>query len=107
MANNCNFRNQIYYLYDFHAQCENILRYGIIIINKYIKYVNLKLNKYFTKEEQIQLRLDNFDLNLMNIFAYNDLPERISFDGIDKEKLFKFFDEICYQTPAYIELQDI
>lgn len=98
------FRNQIYYLYDLHNQCFYVMKYSEKIINKYIKYVNIKLNQYFTKEEQIQLKLYNFDINLMHEFAFTNIPEGISFDNIDKIKLFKFFDDVCNPLVDEIEL---
>lgn len=89
-------RNQIYYLYDLHYKCEVVIKYDYATINKFIKFVKLKFDKYFTKEEQIQLKLYDFNYNLLYIIAYYDLPENISFDNIDDIKLFNFFNEVCY-----------
>lgn len=87
------FRNPIYYLYDFHKTCRYICKYGEN--DKYINFVNKMLCKYFTKEEQKQLKLNDFDDNLLQQISYDDLPENISFDGIDKNILYEFFDKIC------------
>lgn len=47
-------------------------------------------------KEQMRLKLYNFDEKLMfNISNYN-LPENISFDGIDKNNLYNFFDKISF-----------
>lgn len=44
----------------------------------------------------MRLKLYNFDEKLMfNISNYN-LPENISFDGIDKNNLYNFFDKISF-----------
>lgn len=89
------FRNNIYYLYDLHKTCEYICRYGETDIDKYINFVNKMLCIYFTYEQQKQLKLNDFDKKLLEQIAYQDLPENISFDGIDENKLYYFFDKIC------------
>jgi len=53
--------DQIYYLLDFHKKCIRIITYDETIIDKYCIYVNLQLNRFFTKEEQEQLKMSNFE----------------------------------------------
>jgi hypothetical protein len=90
-------RNEIYYLCDLQYQCARMSRYGYKDIKNFIEFVNCKLNEYFTVDEQMRLKLYKFDENLLyNISNYN-LPENISFDGINKNNLCKFFDEISYE----------
>ena len=89
-------RNQIYYLFDLHCKCNLIIKYGDDIINKYIEFVKLKLDQCFTKKEQIQLKLNDFNYNLLSKIADCNLPENISFDNIDDIKLFNFFDKVSY-----------
>ena len=95
MANQ--MRNEIYYLCDLQYQCARMATYSNSDIEEYIKFVNSKLNEYFTVEEQIRLKLYNFDENLLLDIANYNLPENISFDGIDKNKLCNFFDEITFE----------
>ena len=87
--------NNIYYLLYFHKKCNNIIQYGDNIIKKYCDYVNLKLNKYFSQEQQIQLKLYNFNQDLLYKFAFEDV-EDITFDNLNKEILYNFFDEISF-----------
>lgn len=89
--------NEIYYLCDLQYQCARMIRYGDKDIKNFIEFVNCKLNEYFTVEEQMRLKLYNFDKNLLYNIANYNLPENISFDGIDKNNLSKFFDEICFE----------
>ncbi len=84
-------RDKIYYLLDFHKKCINVVNYDDII-NKYCNYVNTQLNKYFSIEQQLQLKLHNFNYNLLNKIAF----ENISFDNLDEELLCIFFDEISF-----------
>ncbi len=86
-------RNKIYYLLDFHIKCTSVARYGNEIINNYCNYVNSLLHKYFNVNEQIQLKLNNFDINKLYKFAY-DTVEDISFDNIDENTLYIFFEDI-------------
>lgn len=88
-------RNNIYYLLDFHKKCIQIIGYGDFIINKYCEYVNLLLDDYLTDNEQKQLKLHNFNYDLIYKFAFGDVDD-ISFDGIDKNKLDDFFDKISF-----------
>lgn len=88
-------RNKIYYLLDFHKQCNYVIRYRDNTITKYCNYVNLKLDEYFSKEQQIQLKLHNFNHELLYKFAFEDI-EDISFDDLNEEILCKFFDEISF-----------
>ena len=82
--------NQIYYLLDFHKKCVSIIRYGDDIIDKYCVYVNLQLDKYFTDEQQIQLKLKNFNRDLLDKFAYGDV-ENISFIDLDEIEKQDFY----------------
>jgi hypothetical protein len=86
-------RNKIYYLLVFHIKCTSVARYGNEIINNYCNYVNSLLHKYFNVNEQIQLKLNNFDINKLYKFAY-DTVEDISFDNIDENTLYIFFEDI-------------
>lgn len=92
-----NFRNKIYYLYDLHKSCQYIIQQCDDIILKYIKYVNYNLKKYFTELQQKQLELYNFNYDLLYKIAYQDLPHNISFDTIEDNILYKFFDLICIE----------
>jgi hypothetical protein len=92
--------NELYYLLEFHKECERICRHGEMYQNKYIQYVNKLLNKYFTLEEQIQLKLFNFDDKLLHKFAYSHVYG-ITFDNINKDNLRVFFNMVCY---TYVEL---
>ena len=87
--------NEIYYLLEFHKKCCRISIYSDTIINNYCKFVNLILNDNFTIQEQKQLKLYEFNPELLNKFAYYDV-ENIKFDNLDKCKLSKLFDDICY-----------
>ena len=69
--------------------------YGDKIINNYCKFVNNVLNEYFTIQEQKQLKLYEFNPELLHKLAYYDV-EDITFDNLDKINLFKLFDKICY-----------
>jgi hypothetical protein len=90
--------SQLYYLLDLHLSCENSLKYGDKYINKYIEHINISLNKYFSDKEQKQLKLYNFNYNLMYDIAIGNLPENISFENINPIKLHNFFDSlICIE----------
>lgn len=87
--------NEIYYLLEFHKKCFSISSYGDNIINNYCKFVNNILNEHFTTQEQKQLKLYEFNPQLLYKFAYDDV-ENITFDNLDKNNLFKIFNKICY-----------
>jgi hypothetical protein len=87
--------NKIYYLLNFHKKCNYIIVYGDKIIKKYCEYVNLLLGKYFSVEEQKQLKLYNFNYDLLYKFAFGDV-EDISFDNINEDILCDFFDKISF-----------
>ena len=87
--------NEIYYLLEFHKKCCSIIDYGDNIINKYCSFVNFILDKNFTLQEQIQLKLNNFNYELLYKFAYSNVDD-ITFNNIDKIKLAELFDKICY-----------
>jgi len=93
-------RSQIYYLLDFHKKCERIITYGIEIIEDYCIYVNFQLNRWFSIEEQKQLKMFEFDKDKLYEFAYGDVDD-ISFDGLDNNNLFVLFDLI-----SFVDLQD-
>ena len=88
-------RNKIYYLLDFHNKCNQIINYGDTIINKYCNYINLLLNKYFSQEEQKQLKMYDFNHELLYKFAFEDVDD-ISFDDLNEDKLCDFFDKISF-----------
>jgi hypothetical protein len=87
--------NQIYYLLEFHKKCCRISTYGDTIISNYCSFVNKLLNENFEYEEQKQLRMVNFNSELLCKFAFEDV-DGITFDNLDEIKLSKLFDEICY-----------
>ena len=87
--------DQIYYLLDFHKKCIRIITYDETIIDKYCIYVNLQLNRFFTKDEQEQLKMLNFDKDKLYEFAYSDV-KGISFDGLNKKDLYDLFDLISF-----------
>lgn len=55
--------------------------------------MNSLLQQYFNVNEQIQLKLNNFDTNKLYEFAY-DTVEDITFDNIDENTLYMFFKDI-------------
>jgi hypothetical protein len=83
-------RNNIYYLLDFHKKCEDIAKHGDEIIDKYCKYVNMLLNKYFSEDQQRQ-----FCYKDVYSFAYEDVYG-ISFDNIGPQLLSEFFDKVSF-----------
>lgn len=87
--------NEIYYLLEFHKKCVRISSYGDNVINNYCKFVNNLLNEHFTIQEQKQLKLYEFNPQLLYKIAYYDV-EDITFDNLDKNNLFKLFNKICY-----------
>lgn len=98
-------RNQIYYLLDFHKQCQIIIQNSEEIVDKYCEYINLLLNKYFTDEEQMQLKLKNFDSDKLYQFAYTGV-ENISFDNINPIILEDFFNKISFINLKYFSRDD-
>lgn len=88
-------RNKIYYLLDFHKKCCEVNNHGEQLINKYCDYVNSMLDKYFSIDQQIQLKLRNFNSELLYKFSFDEVDD-ISFDGLDDEKLDDFFDKISF-----------
>ena len=99
-------RNQIYYLLDFHNQCQIIIQNSEELTDKYCKYINLLLNEYFTEEEQMQLKLKNFDSNKLYEFAYTGGIENISFDNINPIILEDFFHKISVIDLKYFLRDD-
>ncbi len=89
-------RNNIFYLLDFHLKCSEFANYGDNVIQAFCKHVNNELNKFFSKEEQEQIKMHNFDLNKLIMFSNGNLDEEISFNGLDKEKLCQLFDNISF-----------
>jgi hypothetical protein len=87
--------NEIYYLLEFHKKCCRIACYGDTIISNYCNFVNTILNDNFTIQEQKQLKLYNFNSDLLYKFAYDDVND-ITFNDLDKDKLFTLFEKICY-----------
>ena len=88
-------RNKIYYLLDFHMKCLNVIGYGDDTIEKYCKYVNSLLDTFFSSEQQIQLKMNNFNYELLYKFAFEDVDD-ISFDNLDENILCDFFDKISF-----------
>lgn len=88
-------RNNIYYLCDLQLSIAYISTYGDKYIKTYITLVNILSSKYFNLQEQKQLKMDNFDTEKFNSFAYGNLPDDISFDNLDKQKLNDYFEKIC------------
>lgn len=88
-------RDKIYYLMDFHKKCTQIMMYGDELSNRYCDFVNAELNKHFSVEEQKQLKLHNFNYDIIYEFAFGDV-DGISFDGLDDVKLFLLFDQISF-----------
>jgi hypothetical protein len=85
--------NNIYYLLDFYKKCSIIINYDEKTINNYCKYVQSLLDTYFNINEQKQLRLYNFNHDLMYKFVYQEIDD-ILFDNLDELKLHDFFDKI-------------
>lgn len=96
-------RNKIYYLCDFHLSCEYISRYGEKHIKSYIAEVVILLNTYFNPQEQKQLKMDYFNREKFNSIAEGNLPDDISFDGLDEQKLNDFFDKISVMDISNLE----
>lgn len=96
-------RNKIYYLCDFHLSCEYISRYSEKHIKLYIAEVVILLNTYFNLQEQKQLKMDYFDGEKFNSIAEGNLPDDISFDGLDEQKLNDFFDKISIMDISDLE----
>lgn len=88
-------RNQIYYLCDLQLSSAYISTFGDKYIKLYINHVNILTSKYFNFQEQKQLKMDNFDEEKFYSFAYGNLPDDISFDNLDKQKLNDYFEKIC------------
>lgn len=88
-------RNKIYYLLDFHLNCQRFENYSEKITEDFCKYVNNELNKFFSEEEQKQLGMFNFDYIKLRMFSHGYL-HKISFDGLDEEKLCQLFHNISY-----------
>lgn len=87
--------NEIYYLLEFYKKCVRISSYGDKVINNYCKFVNNVLNEHFTIQEQKQLKLYEFNPQLLYNLAYYDV-EDITFDNLDKNNLSNLFNKICY-----------
>jgi hypothetical protein len=93
--------NQIYYLLDFHKKCVRIITYDIHTIEEYCKYVNFQLNRWFSIEEQKQLKMDNFDKDKLHQFAYEDV-DNISFDGLNITYL-----DYLFHLISFVDLDDL
>lgn len=52
-------RNQIYYLYYLYSKCSVVIKYDDTDINKFIKFVKLKLklDEYFTKKRTKTIKI--------------------------------------------------
>lgn len=96
-------RNKIYYLLDLHLSCEYISKYSDKYVDIYIQNVNMLLNTYFNVDEQKQLKLSNFDLKIFNDIVCGNMPENISFDGLNEQKLNDFFEKICIMNIKNLE----
>ena len=92
---------EIYYLLDFHKKCVQVIKYSDKIIDDYCNYINKRLEENFTVQEQKQLKLFGFDKEQLYNFAYYDV-ENITFDNLDKNKLFKLFNDV-----SFVDLDDL
>jgi len=88
-------RNNIYYLLDFYKKCTQIVKYGDSVIKKFCHYINIQLNKYFSMEQQVQLKFHNFNCDTLNKFVFEDIDD-ISFVNINQDTLGNFFDEVSF-----------
>ncbi len=98
--------NLIYYFHYFHKSCLYFIRYGDETVSKYINFVNKNLQKYFTEDEKIQLKLIDFNYDLMYKFAFEDLPDDINVNNIDKTKMFDFFENVNIQCVKILNFID-
>lgn len=100
----------IYYLYNLAKMCGYIAQKGDKVVDMFVAYVNLLLNKYFTSFEQKQLKLHNFNRQLLDDIAWANMPEGISFNNLNEESLAQFFNQVYIQdvddlVDAYLQLK--